>query len=139
MVRSTQPRRFRVRRARQEGLTLVEMVVALAILAVGVVGIVYGLSQTQAELDAAVNNASTVLASADQTTYVPCATMYNLPSVSGVTIIDTVSESDLSPGSALSRTQCSSGEWDYGIQEITISASEGGQTSRRVVWKEHRA
>jgi prepilin-type N-terminal cleavage/methylation domain-containing protein len=137
-------------RAGEAGLTLIEMVVTLAIISIGVVGIAYGFSaavrgagdaQVQAELDAAAQAAATYVQSV--LPYCPCDncaggtySLNGLPMPPHVTAwsLASVTESQPSPNPGFSGTTCQAGV-DYGVQEITVTVSDGSNSMSRVVWK----
>jgi prepilin-type N-terminal cleavage/methylation domain-containing protein len=139
------------RRAGQAGLTLIEMVVAIAVISIGVVGIAYGFSavvrsagdtQIQAELDGAAQTAATYVQT--EQPYRACATTYRLPTPpSGMTsLVSSVGESRPDDGSAGYPRLATCGvatdpnaPADYGIQEITITVSDGSTAVTRMVWK----
>ncbi|MGD0448122.1 MAG: prepilin-type N-terminal cleavage/methylation domain-containing protein [Candidatus Dormibacteria bacterium] len=139
-------RSIRRRRSGQAGLTLIEMVVTLAIISIGVVGIAYGFSaavrsagyaQVQAELDAAAQSAAGYVQTIDS--YQPCATTttYALPApppeiTSSVT---QVSESNSASNPGYTGSGCGGQVADYGVQEITITVSDGSDSVIRAVWK----
>ncbi|HYA00999.1 MAG TPA: type II secretion system protein [Candidatus Binatia bacterium] len=149
----------RHRRRGQAGLTLIEMVVTIAIVAIGLVGIAYGFTaavgnagsaQVEAQLNGAASYVANYLQSDDTTGYQACVSTYAVPSplpspYGGVPPpVISVSESaasQSSPGPGYTPLSgpgvfCSN---DYGVQEITITVTDGGQSVMRVVWKEHRA
>jgi prepilin-type N-terminal cleavage/methylation domain-containing protein len=142
------------RRSAQAGLTLIETVVALAVISIGVVGIAYGFSavvrsagdaQDQAVLDGAVQTAADYVQAG--LGYCPCddsncsAGQYSL---NGLTLGNGVVASPIrqrdvqesttgNPGYVVA--SCSNGQFDYGVQEITITVSKGPASVSRVVWK----
>lgn len=138
-------------RAGEAGLTLIEMLVTLAIISIGVVGIAYGFSaavrgageaQVQAELDAAAQTAANYVQSV--LTYCPCdnptcvggAYSLNglLPMPPHVTSWSLASVTESQPNPGFSGTTCQAGV-DYGVQEITITVSDGSNSVSRAVWK----
>jgi len=147
-------RPFRRGRAGQAGLTLIETLVALAIISIAVVGIAYGFSavvrgagdaQDQAVLDGAVQTAADYVQT--ELGYCPCdaptcpAGRYSL---SGLTLDGGAVASPISPRDVQESTggnpgyagmACLNGEVDYGVQEITITVSRGSTSVSRVVWK----
>ncbi len=154
-ARSTKPHR-----ACQAGLTLIETLVALAVIAIAVVGIAYGfgsvvrgssLAQQQATLDAAARTASSRLRN-PALSYEPCAKVgtyaLGIPP-SGVTwSITAVAESvprslsrPTSTGSGSNRSgvapiaggSCAA-SYDYGIQEITVRVCTS-RCIQQTVWK----
>jgi len=137
-------------------LTLIEMVVTLAILSIGVVGIAYGFSaavrgagdaQVQAELDAAAQSAANYVQSV--LSYCPCDvctggpySLDGLPMPPHVTSwsLALVTESQPSPNPGFSGITCPGGKpggkvVDYGVQEITIIVADGSNSVNRFVWK----
>ena len=138
-------------RSDQAGLTLIEMVVTLAIISIAVVGIVYGFSaivrsagdaQVQAELDAAAQTAADYVQSV--LPYCPCDancggatySLNGLPMPPDVTSwsLASVTESNSDSNLGLSGKGCGS-EVDYGVQEITLTVSDGPTSVSRTVWK----
>jgi len=163
MERRTGPRRGATisprRRGRrgEVGFTLIEMLVTISVIAVGVVGIAYGFSavvrgagsaQVQATLDGAARDAADYLQTS--LTYSPCDrpaySLSGLSALPGVSwTIASVSES--SSASLVGFTgpvQCTTGRgrhsgttsYDYGVQEITITVSEGSLSLTQTVWKD---
>lgn len=148
VIRPTRPGRDR-----QRGLTLIEMLVAIAVISIGVVGIAYGFSaivrgagdaQQQAELDGAARYVADYLQSDDNVPYSTCASSYTAPSpvplayrtaYSGIPWPSTSpareSTASPNPGYPSLSAQCS----DYGVQEITITVTDGARSLTRVVWK----
>ena len=139
-------RSMRWGRSGQAGLTLIEMVVTLAIMSIGVVGIAYGFSaavrgagyaQVQAELDAAAQSAANYLQTTD--TYQLCATTttYTLPAPPpGITSsVTQVSESNSTSNPGYLGTGCGGPVVDFGVQEITIRLTDGPNSVSRAVWK----
>jgi len=153
---------FHSRRARrgEAGLTLIEMLVALAVISVAVVGIAYGFSavvrssgeaQTQATLDGAARYLADYLQPEAPVGYQPCATTYPAPAVpaayrdQGVRwAITSVVESSTVSLPGFSPQTCTTGfgrhgrtsGYDYGVQEISITVSKGSISLGQVVWKE---
>ncbi|MGD1033895.1 MAG: prepilin-type N-terminal cleavage/methylation domain-containing protein [Candidatus Dormibacteria bacterium] len=149
-------RTSRQARGGEAGLTLIEMVVTIAIIAIAVVGIAYGFSaivssagnaQVQATLNGAAESVSEYLQSDTDVPYVACATSYraspppqfasNYPRVmvdgSAWPASFAVDLSDPAPGPGYSSLgNCSA---DYGVQEITITVSDGTTSVERTVWK----
>lgn len=152
------------RRARrgEAGLTLIEMLVALAVISVAVVGIAYGFSavvrssgeaQTQASLDGAARYVADYLQPKAPVGYQACATTttYPAPAVpaayrdEGVSwAITSVVESSTVSLPGFSPQTCTTGfggrgrtsGYDYGVQEISITVSKGSISLGQVVWKE---
>lgn len=144
----------------QAGLTLIEMVVTIAIIAIAVVGIAYGFSavvssagnaQVQATLNGAAQYVSQYLQSDTDVPYVPCAASYRVAApaqfastyprvtVDGSSWLPAtpvrfaVDISDPDPGLGLSSLgSCAA---DYGVQEIPITVSEGTNSVELTVWK----
>ena len=129
------------------GLTLIEMLVALSVISIAVVGIAYGFSavvrssgnaQTQATLDVAARDAADYVQSSLQ--YNPCdSPAYSLSRLStppGVSwAITSVSESSAASLAGFTTPQpCTTG-YDYGVQEITITVTKGSSSLTQVVWK----
>jgi prepilin-type N-terminal cleavage/methylation domain-containing protein len=126
----------RARRIRQRGLTLIEILVALAVLAIGVVGIAAGfasivhdsaISQQQASLDAGAASVVNYIQTSDP--YTVCARSYILPTplppgvwsaaISNISLTPssfTRTGSDNGTG-PLPSSRCHS---DYGTQKITL-------------------
>jgi prepilin-type N-terminal cleavage/methylation domain-containing protein len=136
-------------------MTLIEMLVAIAVIGIGVVGIAYGFSavvrssgdtQGQATLDGAAQYLSDYVA---DLTYSPCATSYPAPAASvtyrdegvswlssfPVAVARAVSSPDPTPGYP-SLLMCSDSTADYGVQEITIAVIDHGLSVTQVVWKD---
>lgn len=146
--------------AGERGLTLVEMIVTIAIISVGVLGIAGGLAQSeriaginqeQAELEVAMRQLSDFVrdSSPQGLGYVKCASpgAYNphLPAApSGVTwTVSTVLKS--TSGTRTSATgstastpplqSCGAGVGDWGVQQITLTVSTSARSLTRTVWK----
>ena len=141
---------------RQAGLTLIEMVVTIAIIAIAVVGHrlrLLGHCQQRRRCPGAGNPqrgggiVSEYLQSDTDVPYVACATSYraspppqfasNYPRVmvdgSAWPASFAVDLSDPAPGPGYSSLgHCSA---DYGVQEITITVSDGTTSVERTVWK----
>jgi prepilin-type N-terminal cleavage/methylation domain-containing protein len=140
------------------GLTLIEMLVTIAVIGIGVVGIAYGFAaavrsagdtQEQATLDGAAHYLADYMQS-DSVTYQTCATSYPAPSMTdpsaasaayldeGVPWLPSfpvaVSSPSPTPGYASLKT-CTTGD-DYGVQEITITVTDHGISVTQVVWKD---
>ena len=151
-----QPYQRRGRRS-QRGLTLIEMLVAVAVITVGVSGIiggiaivekVAGIAQNQANLEVVMRQLSDLVRSDNGLPYKPCAqptgsTKYTLPSApSGVTwSITAIMESTSATrnGSSLplptGSSSCGSSTYDWGVQEITLQVSSTSRSLTRTVWK----
>ena len=142
----------------QAGLTLIEMVVTIAILAIAVVGIAYGFSavvssagdaQVQATLNGAAQYVSEYLQSDANVPYAPCAHSYTVaapPQFASTyprVMVDggewTGPESfavDLSvPDPGLGYPSLGHCSADYGVQEITLTVSDGTSSVGLTVWK----
>jgi prepilin-type N-terminal cleavage/methylation domain-containing protein len=145
-------------RAGERGLTLIEMIVTIAIISLGVIGIAAGVAaaektsgteQSQAKLEVAMRQLADLVRS-DATapngvTYAPCAATYSLPTPAGytstITIVESTSATRIdSTGVATSppalRT-CPGGGSDWGVQEISLTVTDKvtGQFLKRTVWK----
>lgn len=144
----------------QQGLTLIEMVVTLALIAIAVVGIAYafsavvrgsGTAQEQAALDTAAKTAAAYLQN-PALAYSPCATAstYRLPappaqvtwSVSAVFLSAQGSlrrSSGAATASNASSTAaiaaCPDGADDYGVQEITVRVCMRSHCLDQAIWK----
>jgi prepilin-type N-terminal cleavage/methylation domain-containing protein len=141
-------------------LTLIEMLVTIAVIGVGVVGIAYGFTavvrssgdtQEQATLDGAAHYLADYMQSDADVAYLACATSYTAPSTTspsaesaaylddGVSWPSTfpvaVSSPNPTPGYA-SLDPCSASTDDYGVQEITITVTDHGISVTQVVWKD---
>jgi prepilin-type N-terminal cleavage/methylation domain-containing protein len=141
-------------------MTLIEMLVTIAVIAIGVVGIAYGFTavvrssgdtQEQATLDGAAHYLADYMQSDADVAYLACATSYTAPSTTdpsaasaaylndGVSWLPSfpvalaVSTPDPTPGYASLGTTCSN---DFGVQEITITVTDHGLSVTRVVWKD---
>lgn len=167
----------RCRRRHQRGLTLVETIVAVAVITVGVVGIgsslaaierVAGINQNQSQLELTMRQLSDWMRNSSSLTctsaagacpslpYVMCATdpsTYNasvrngelsgaLNSSIGAAPVQSVRVSTGANRSGSTGTvtipalqTCSASSGDWGVQEITLKVSAGGNTVTRVVWK----
>src|ERR1017187_414550 len=129
------------------------MVVPLAIISIGVVGIAYGFSaavrgagdaQVQAELDAAAQTAAGYVQS--ELSYCPCDvagpncsggtySLNGLPMPPHVTSwsLASVTESTSASNPGFSGTACHGSEVDFGVQEIAITVSDGSNSVNRAV------
>jgi len=157
-------RAIRAGHRNQRGLTLIETIVALAVIAIGVVGIAYGFSavarsardaQEQATLDTAAQAAADYLQSSlaydpcDSRAYGTPYTLAGLTTPNGVTswAIASVVES---PAGSLTRSTppatadyssvtpiqaCSRAVDDYGIQQIQIQVCDAIRCVTQTVWK----
>jgi prepilin-type N-terminal cleavage/methylation domain-containing protein len=147
-------------RGRQRGLTLIEMLVTLALIAVAVVGIAYGFSavvrgsgtaQQQASLDTAARTVASYLQSSTLP-YSPCATSstYGLPappaqitwSVTDVrlSIPGSLQRPSASPATANASSTapiatCPGNVDDYGVQEITVQVCTPSRCLNQAIWK----
>ena len=144
-------------RRRQAGLTLIEMLVTIAIIATGVVGIAYGfaavvrssdVAQQQATLDTAARYVVDYMQSNATRPYLPCTTSYPAPPrrtsdmSAGITWAPSFSVAH--PGSSLVRSANNlsevtplpcSGATDYGVQEISIKVCDQSRCLTQSVWK----
>jgi type II secretory pathway pseudopilin PulG len=147
-------------------LTLIELVVSIAVLSIGVVGIAFGFSaaersatitQTQAQLEGTIRHISDYIRSHDQLTYQLCATpaTYSVPNpLEGITLnpanpvtaialstsatrngaavppLKDCTTQQVAPSSCPNLHTC-----DWGVQEIKITATSGGRSLTRWVWK----
>ena len=141
-------------------MTLIEMLVTIAVIGVGVVGIAYGFTavvrssgdtQEQATLDGAAHYLADYVQSDADVAYHLCATSYAAPSTTtpspqsaaylnrGVMWASTfpadVSSPAPTPGYAGLAT-CSASTDDFGVQEITITVTDHGLSVTQVVWKD---
>jgi len=141
-------------------MTLIEMLVTIAIIGIGVVGIAYGFTavvrssgdtQEQATLDGAAHYLAGYMQSDADVAYQACATSYPAPSMTdpsaaaaaylndGVSwpssFAAAVSSLSPTPGYA-SLDPCSTSTDDYGVQEITITVADHGVSVTQVVWKD---
>ena len=141
-------------------MTLIEMLVTIAIIGIGVVGIAYGFTavvrssgdtQEQATLDGAAHYLAGYMQSDADVAYQACATSYPAPSMTdpsaaaaaylndGVSwpssFAAAVSSLSPTPGYA-SLDPCSTSTDDYGVQEITITVTDHGISVTQVVWKD---
>jgi prepilin-type N-terminal cleavage/methylation domain-containing protein len=140
-------------------MTLIEMLVTIAVIGIGVVGIAYGFgavvrasgdTQEQATLDGAAHYLAGYMQSDADVRYRTCAASYRAPSTTDPTAASalylddgvswpsrfpvTVSSPDPTPGYASLRA-CTAGD-DYGVQEITITVTDHGISVTQVVWKD---
>jgi prepilin-type N-terminal cleavage/methylation domain-containing protein len=141
-------------------MTLIEMLVTIAVIGIGVVGIAYGFAtvvrssgdtQEQATLDGAAHYLSDYMQSDADVAFQLCATSYAAPSTTdpsaesaayldrGVSwpssFAAAVSSPTPSPGYASLQT-CDDASDDYGVQEITITVTDHGISVTQVVWKD---
>jgi len=141
-------------------MTLIEMLVTIAIIGIGVVGIAYGFTavvrssgdtQEQATLDGAAHYLAGYMQSDADVAYQACATSYPAPSTTDPSAAATaylndgvswpssfavaVSSSAPSPGYASLQT-CGATTHDDGVQEITITVTDHGISVTQVVWKD---
>jgi type II secretory pathway pseudopilin PulG len=129
-------------------MTLLEMVVAVAVLSIGVVGVLasFGaiertaaVKQGQAQLEVAVREVSDFVRG-DQLQYKTCAAPSDYTSAVGTAISSKVIPAlpaDVSwsiPNVYLATSARCPGD-DSGLQEIRIQASSGGRSLSRIVWK----
>lgn len=138
----------------ERGLTLIELLVAIALIGTAAVGVAYGfaaivrtgtVTQDQARLEVASRQLSDFIRSRGALPYVACATAatYTLPSApAGLRwTITTVSIGTSAKHNGVSETPVSTclgrtgGGGDWGVQEITIRVSSVGRSLSRVVWK----
>ena len=152
-------RKRRNRKQAQAGITLIEMLVALSVISIAVVGIAYGFSaavrssgeaQTQATLDGAARYLADYLQASTPDTYEYCATSYATPAASTVGYtglswkVMSVAESSTASLPGFTPQPCTVGfgrhgrttSYDYGVQEITITVVKGPSSLNLVVWKE---
>jgi prepilin-type N-terminal cleavage/methylation domain-containing protein len=135
-------------------MTLIEMLVTIAVMGVGVVGIAYGFSvvvrssgdaQEQATLDGAARDAADYIQST--LTYNVCATPpYSLSGLSKPADVSSWTITSVSESSAASLAgfpkphrcgrRSSTTGYDYGVQEITITVTDNGLSVTQVVWKD---
>jgi prepilin-type N-terminal cleavage/methylation domain-containing protein len=167
-TRSALRRRARGPRGAQAGLTLIEIVITLAVIAIGVVGIAYGFSAAVQASSAAQDQAQLTVAARDLADYVQSSNLAYVvcPPMSTYTINPeqlfdteqlpappprfkwpqsltlTVWESMIGPGapgapaaSAAWPRDCGHSVYDWGIQEITFTLSDGVASVSRTVWK----
>jgi prepilin-type N-terminal cleavage/methylation domain-containing protein len=142
-------------------MTLIEMLVTIAVIGIGVVGIAYGFAtvvrssgdtQEQATLDGAAHYLSDYMQSDADVAFQLCATSYAAPSTTdpsaesaayldrGVSwpssFAAAVSSPNPTPGYASLET-CSASTDDYGVQELTITVTDHGISVTQVVWKDY--
>jgi hypothetical protein len=143
-------------------LTIVEMLVTIAVVTIGVLGIAFaiggaeksaGIVQDQANLEVAMRQMSDFvrsdLAAPNGLTYKPCATpgVYALPAkpagvaswvipAGGIHESTSATRNGLSLPNPTGPSSCGSGVYDWGVQEITLQVtSTTGHTLTRTVWK----
>jgi prepilin-type N-terminal cleavage/methylation domain-containing protein len=141
-------------------MTLIEMLVTIAVIGIGVVGIAYGFTavvrssgetQDQATLDGAAHYLADYMQSDADVAYLACATSYAAPSTTDPSAASAaylndgvswpssfpvaVSSPNPTPGYASLET-CSASTDDYGVQEITITVTDHGISVTQVVWKD---
>lgn len=149
------PRRRRHRN--QGGFTLVESLVAIAIIGVAVVGIgaavaatqqVAAVNQDQAQLDLAMRQLSDYVRdsstsnSARNLPYQTCATSYTIGIAKptgvtswGVSAVYASTSGGRNGVSTPPLATCSAGRSDWGVQEIKVFVTDGSRTLTRLVWK----
>jgi prepilin-type N-terminal cleavage/methylation domain-containing protein len=155
-----EPRLVRQGRNGERGLTLVEMLITIAVITVGVIGIAGTLAQTeristitqdQANLEVAMRQLTDVVrdSSSQGLSYKTCATAtgvnsYALPAapigltwkVSTVVLGSTATRK--SAGGTVTTspiTACGAAGGDWGVQELTLSVSSANRSLTRTVWK----
>ncbi|TMC48579.1 MAG: hypothetical protein E6J14_10815 [Chloroflexi bacterium] len=154
-----------LRRSREAGFTLVDVVVAIAVISIGVVGIAYGFSaltrsavitQDQAQLEVTIRHISDYVRDKNRLVYQPCATTstYAIPNpLDGVTLnppnpigaialpasvtrgISIPPLEDCTTKVVAPATCPANHLCDWGVQEIRLSASSLARSLTRVVWK----
>ncbi len=149
----------RWRHRRERGLTLLEVIITIAILTIGVVGVmggvaaaqrISGINQNQAQLEPAMRQLSDYVrdSSSQGLTYKLCAnTTTNAYSLAGLgmppaalqwsitNVAVSVTNGGTRNGVATSPVQpCASGG-DWGVQEITLQVKNATRSLTRVVWK----
>ena len=160
----SRPNRPARRRHRgQEGLTLIELLVAIAVMSIGVVGVAYGFSaairtgaveQDQARLEVASRQLSDLVRSPDGLPYRLCASpseyTASLPAppagiatwaITGIQVSHltppparrTAAGTTVYPPPLQVCSDLTTGDW--GVQEITIRVSTSTRSLTRVVWK----
>ena len=148
-------------RVAERGVTLVEMIVTIAVISAGVIGIAATVSQTerisgilqdQANLEVAMRQLSDTVRDSSSLglTYKSCATAsgansYTLPAPpSGITwkvsavVLGSTATRSAANGSSVTTTpitSCGASGGDWGVQEITLLVSGSGRTLTRTVWK----
>lgn len=135
------------------------MIVTIAIISLGVIGIAAGVAaaektsgteQAQAKLEVAMRQLSDLVrsdaAAPNGVPYQPCAATYSLPTLAGFTSTVTVVESTsatridtpgAAPTSPPALKACPGGQSDWGVQEITLKVTDAVtlQVLTRTVWK----
>ena len=141
----------RTGRAGEMGLVLIELLVAMAVMLAGVVGIAgtfaaleksSAITQRQADLEAAMRQLSDFVRSPSALLYAPCASASTYNSVlpgapAGISwsiqnVYVSVSRTGTISYAAVGT--CASGT-DYGVQEITLRVSDATRSLQRVVFK----
>jgi type II secretory pathway component PulJ len=144
-------------------MTLIETLVAMAVISVGVVGIMYGfsamargasVSADQSRLESEMRQLSDQVRSRDALPYVFCAVENGTqkdytPKITGLSFSpDTWSIVTVAVGSSAMRNGAAVSAWqtcaavtgraagaDWGVQEITLKVSSASRSLTRVVWK----
>lgn len=159
VLRGAIPRTHLRRRARERGLTLLETLITVVLLGIGIAGIMLAvasaeriatINQNQSQLELAMRRLADYVRDSNPSTglpYSPCAQVSTYqsqlpPTPSGVSQwrVVQVSESVLGTGfhdgtATAPKAACTANTGDWGVQEIKLAVSGGGNQIVRTIWK----